>query len=76
MAFFKINVKNVPDSANVYDSLAEAYLAAKNDKLALLNYQKVLALDEHNSHAKEAIEKLKPTLGQAPSQRTAGTTEN
>lgn len=42
---FQLNVETHPDSANVYDSLAEAYLTAGNTPLAIANYEKALAID-------------------------------
>ncbi len=45
---FRKNVKDYPASWNTYDSLAEAYLAKGDKKLALANYQKAfdMAKDE------------------------------
>ncbi len=62
IAFFKLNVEHAPDSANAYDSLAEAYLAQKNYQLALANYQKSLTLDTNNHNAKKAIKRLKANI--------------
>ena len=46
---FKTNVELYPQSANVYDSLAEAY--EKNGKLELArpNYEKAVQLGERNN---------------------------
>ena len=41
---FTYNVRNFPDSANVYDSLADAYEAQGNLDLALKNYSKAVEL--------------------------------
>jgi tetratricopeptide (TPR) repeat protein len=55
---FKLNVKLFPDAANTYDSLAEAYMNAGNNKLAAENYRKVLELQPENTNAKKMLEKL------------------
>ena len=44
IAAFKLNVERHPDSANVYDSLGEAYERAGHLKLALQSYEKAYAL--------------------------------
>jgi CubicO group peptidase (beta-lactamase class C family) len=55
---FKLNVEAYPRSANVYDSLAEAYLASGNKELAVQNYKKSLELNPQNANATEALKKL------------------
>jgi len=40
IAAFKLNVERYPGSANVYDSLGEAYERAGRFELALTNYEK------------------------------------
>ena len=55
---FRLNVALFPDSANVYDSLAEAYAAAGQLRPAIANYRKSLALDPDNSNAVEMLKKL------------------
>jgi tetratricopeptide (TPR) repeat protein len=44
VAAFKLNVERYPGSANVYDSLAEAYERGGKLDLALPNYEKAHAL--------------------------------
>jgi predicted alpha/beta superfamily hydrolase len=44
IAAFKLNVERHPDSANVYDSLGEAYERAGRLELALRSYEKAYAL--------------------------------
>lgn len=44
IAAFKLNVERHPDSANVYDSLGEAYERAGRPELALPNYERAYAL--------------------------------
>jgi tetratricopeptide (TPR) repeat protein len=39
---FELNVELYPESANVYDSLADAYLAAGRPEIALLTARKAL----------------------------------
>lgn len=58
---FKLNVQSYPQSANAYDSLAEAYMKSGNKELAVKNYEKSLQLDTRNSNA---IEMLKILRGQ------------
>jgi len=56
---FKLNVELHPDSANVYDSLGEAYMKIGKNKLALKNYEKSLELNPKNENARLMIQKLK-----------------
>jgi len=56
---FARNVQEYPESSNVYDSLAEAYAAVGKKELAIENYEKSLAMDPKNEHAKEELKKLK-----------------
>ena len=55
---FQLNVETHPGSANVYDSLGEAYLAAGNRPLAIANYEQALALEPTKKSAASAIEEL------------------
>jgi tetratricopeptide (TPR) repeat protein len=61
---FKLNVFIHPQSANVYDSLADAYLKAGNKKLALENYKKTLEINPDNKNAQRNIESLEKELRQ------------
>ena len=56
---FKLNVEDYPRSANVYDSLAEAYLKKGNKDLAVKFYSKALELDPNFPSAIEALRQLK-----------------
>jgi hypothetical protein len=56
---FKLNVDAYPESANVYDSLGEAYMNNGDNKLAITNYEKSLELDPENKNAAEMLKKLK-----------------
>jgi len=51
-------VKEFPDDANAYDSLADAYYQDKNLLLATSNFKKSLALNPNNNNAKNMIEKI------------------
>ena len=59
LTVFKLNTESFPESANVWDSLAEAYMKAGDPKNAQLNYEKVLMLDPANQNAKDMLKKLK-----------------
>jgi len=56
---FRINTKNFPESANTYDSLAEAYLKNGQKDLAIKNYKRSLELNPDNKNAIEMLNKLK-----------------
>jgi CubicO group peptidase (beta-lactamase class C family) len=59
VAVLQLNARAFPDSANVYDSLGEAYMAADNKELAARNYQRALELDPQNTNAVEMLKKLR-----------------
>jgi CubicO group peptidase (beta-lactamase class C family) len=52
---FQANVGLYPTDANAYDSLAEAYALADKKELAILNYEKSLALNPKNDNARERL---------------------
>lgn len=52
---FKENVERHPKSANVYDSLGEAYENNGDPELARKNYQKAVSLGEKNGDANLAV---------------------
>mgnify|MGYP000400954613 CR=1 FL=1 len=56
---FKINVALYPESDNVYDSLASAYLKEGDSLQAFNNYNKALELNTGNKRAKKFIEAFK-----------------
>jgi imidazolonepropionase-like amidohydrolase len=56
---FQLNVEAYPQSGNVYDSLAEAYMDNGDNELAIANYQKSLQLDPANGNAVQMLKKLK-----------------
>ena len=55
---FQLNVESYPDSANVYDSLGEAYANHGDRELAIKNYEKSVQLNPNNQGAKEALDGL------------------
>lgn len=55
IAILRLNAEQYPGSANVWDSLAEAYMTAGNPLQAEIYYRKSLELDPTN---KNAVEKL------------------
>jgi len=57
---FQINVELYPDSGNVYDSLAEAYMINGDKELAIKNYKRSLELDPRNDNAVQYLKKLQP----------------
>lgn len=58
IAVFLLNAETHPQSANAYDSLAEAYLATGNKVLATENYQKVVAIDPKRKTAVYELQRL------------------
>lgn len=59
IAVFGINVEAFPTSANVYDSLGEAYMEKGEKQLAIRNYQRSLELNPQNTNAVEMLKKLR-----------------
>lgn len=55
---FKLNVEAYPQSANTYDSLAEAYAETGNKELAILNYKKSVELNPENEGGIAALKRL------------------
>lgn len=55
---FKANAEAFPKSANVYDSLADAYAIAGKRELAVQNYEKSLGLNPNNTNAIEVLRYL------------------
>ncbi len=58
ITIFKINVELYSNSANVYDSLAEAYMLSGDKENAIYFYKKSLELDPENINAVKMIEKM------------------
>ena len=55
---FKLNVEAYPQSANVYDSLGEAYILSGDKEKAIENYRRALAIDPTMVSAKQALKQL------------------
>ena len=55
---FDLNVRNYPDSYNVYDSMGDYYLAKQDKANAILFFTKALALKE-NPLTKQKLEAVK-----------------
>ena len=58
IAVFQRNVVEYPKSANVYDSLGEAYMKAGRKDLAIQNYELSLQLNPRNQNAIDMIKKV------------------
>lgn len=58
--FFKMNVKNYPESFNVYDSLGDYYAAINDKPNAILNYKKALTLNDYSETKAKLEALLKP----------------
>ncbi len=56
---FKLNAETYPQSANVYDSLGEAYMINGDRELAVRNYQRAVELNPQNANAAEALKRLR-----------------
>lgn len=56
---FRLNAEQFPQSGNVWDSLAEAYMKSGNVKEAEVYYEKALLLAPGDDNAKEQLKKLK-----------------
>ena len=61
IAIFQRNVQEYPKSANVYGSVAEAYMKGGQKELAIQNYEMSLQLDPKNQNAINTLKKLKET---------------
>lgn len=55
---FKLNVKEFPNSWNVYDSLGEAYMEDGQKELAIKNYRKSIEMNPENTNGKDILKKL------------------
>lgn len=63
---FRLNVERYPLSANVYDSLGEAYMEAGDYGRAIENYRRSLELDPENSNATEMLKRLEASPAASP----------
>jgi tetratricopeptide (TPR) repeat protein len=60
---FRLNAAEFPQSGNVWDSLAEAYMKSGNSKKAEEYYQKAVARDPSNQNAKDMLKKIEQSGG-------------
>jgi CubicO group peptidase (beta-lactamase class C family) len=58
IAVFRLNAEDFPQSANVWDSLAEGYELSGDRESAVKYYKKVLEIDPNNKNALEKIKQL------------------
>jgi beta-lactamase regulating signal transducer with metallopeptidase domain len=58
----KINVHEYPESWNCYDSLGEAYMAAKSYDKAAKSYQTAVDMNPESTHSKEQLEKCRTMI--------------
>jgi CubicO group peptidase (beta-lactamase class C family) len=58
IAVFQLNTEDFPNSANTWDSLAEAFMIKGDLPKAVENYKKSLALNPNNKGAAERIKQL------------------
>lgn len=58
IAVFELNVKAYPDSWNVHDSLAEAYMNAGRRESAIKLYRKSLELNPDNANGREMLKRM------------------
>ncbi|MGA7446379.1 MAG: serine hydrolase [Terriglobales bacterium] len=56
---FKVEVQDYPNYWNAYDSLGEAYMNAKQNDLAVENYEKSIALKPDNQNGIDMLKKLR-----------------
>ena len=61
LEIFKLNTELYSESANVFDSLGEAYLQNGQKDLAIKNYEKSLELNPNNNNAKQVLKNLMET---------------
>ncbi len=58
LTVFRMNVETFPQSSNVYDSLAEAYLYWGDKYSTIQYYKKSLELDPQNENARSRLERM------------------
>lgn len=56
---FKLALEIYPNSANLYDSLGEAYMRSGDKMNAIINYEKSVEINPGNNNAKEKLDQLK-----------------
>lgn len=60
---FRLNAEEFPQSGNVWDSLAEAYMKSGNLTKAQEYYQKALARDATDQNARDMLKKIEESKG-------------
>lgn len=60
---FKLNAAEYPQSGNVWNSLAEAYMKSGDLKVAAENYEMALKLDPADENSKEMLKKIRESKG-------------
>src|SRR5688572_391776 len=58
IVILELNAREHPRSANVYDSLGEAYMLAGQKEQAVRNYRRLLELDPRNANARNVLQEL------------------
>lgn len=58
VAIFELNAEQYPESANVWDSLGEGYMATGDTERAIEAYRKSLELDPENENAREKLTEM------------------
>ncbi len=56
---FELYVELIPDDANAYDSLGEAFMVRGDTELAIANYERSLEMDPGNRNAVRMLERLR-----------------
>ena len=59
LTIFQLNAEQYPESANVWDSLGEGYLAAGDSARSAEAYEKSLELDPENENAKQKLTEIR-----------------
>ena len=65
ITLFELNVKEYPDSWNVYDSLGEAYMVAGKYDKAVTNYETALEMNPESESSQHALQELKTKMTSA-----------
>lgn len=58
LAVFSLNIREYPESSNVYDSYGEVLMEQGDKERAIMNYQKSLELNPGNTNAVAMLEKM------------------
>lgn len=66
---FRLTTQVYPNSANAFDSLAEAYTLSGDKNQAILNYRRSLNLDPKNDNARRQLQALEAAVQPSASER-------